>query len=566
MPELLKRARVARGYLASILSDRACASPSKAQRSFLLKLVRRNAGTAFGRAHDFSRIRTEADFRRRVPVREYEDYRPYIKRIIAGEKNVLTVEEPFMLTLTSGTTTEPKYIPVTRALQKQTAALMSEWLYRAERDHKGLLDYASLGIVSRAIEGYTPTGMPYGSASGLIYKNIPSSIRRAYAVPYTVSELDDYDERYFVAARFALARRVSFIATPNPATLLRLAEAVAGNQEGLVRATRDGTLGIESARQRDVCAQLAHMLCPDPERAIELEQAIKTQGFLRPADCWPDLRLIGCWTGGSAGTKINRLAGFYGNVPLRDLGYMASEGRITVPFEDDTPAGIPALRASYYEFIAEEEMDAENPSVLSIHELEAGRRYSILLTTTGGLYRYKINDIVEVTGFRNRAPLLSFIRKGGEMADITGEKMHVNHLIAAVSDVARRFRLNIEQFRVAPDYIACRYEIFLELDQTITHAFLRDEVLPAIDSALASVNVEYDQKRRSKRLAQLRIHLMARGWAAREMRRHILAGRRDTQYKWQILCQERREEDVKEIMSTVDAVNLTASSATAFAA
>lgn len=566
MLELLKRARVARGHLACILSDRACANPSKAQRSFLLRLLRRNAGTAFGRAHDFSRIRTEADFRQHVPVREYEDYRPYIKRIIAGERNILTEEGPFMLTLTSGTTTEPKYIPVTHALQKQTAALMSEWLYRAERDHKALLDYASLGIVSRAVEGYTPTAIPYGSASGLIYKNIPGFIRRAYALPYMVSELDDYDERYFVAARFALARRVSFIATPNPATLLRLAEVAAENQERLVRATRDGALGVESAKQRDVCERLAYMLRPDRERALELEHAIKTSGFLRPADCWPDLQLIGCWTGGSAGTKINRLARFYGDVPLRDLGYMASEGRITVPFEDGTAAGIPALRTSYYEFIAEEEMDCERPSVLSIHELEAGRRYSILLTTTGGLYRYKINDIVEVTGFHNCAPLLSFIRKGGEMTDITGEKMHVNHLIAAVANVARRFRLNIEQFRVAPDYSACRYEIFLELERAVAHAFLRDEVLPALDSALASVNVEYDQKRRSKRLAQLRMHLMARGWAAREMRRHILAGRRDTQYKWRILCRERLEEDVKEIMSTVEAVNHTATSATVFAA
>jgi hypothetical protein len=555
MPELFKHARTLRGRFASILLDRACDDPVAAQRSFLTRLLRRNARTAFGRAHSFSNIRTASDFRRGVPVREYEDFRPYIKRIMAGERDVLTSEEPVMLAMTSGTTSEPKYIPVTRTCAAQTASLMSQWLYRAERDHGGLLDYASVGIVSRAIEGHTPTGIPYGSASGLIYKNIPWLVRRAYAVPYLVSELDDYDERYFVAARFALARRVSFIATPNPSTLLRLASVAAENQERLLRAVRDGTLGIKGDGQRAVRSQLESRLRPDPLRARELERVVENKGILRPRDCWPDLRLIGCWTGGSVGVKAERLDEFYGDVPVRDLGYLASEGRVTVPSEDETASGIPALTSGYYEFIAEAEMEAENPRVLSIEELEAGRRYSILLTTTGGLYRYRINDVVEVTGFRGRAPLLAFVRKGGEMTSITGEKMHVNHFIEAVSDAAYTFGLRVEQFRAAPDVEASRYEIYLELRSRITRAELQLEVLPALDRALARVNIEYAEKRRSGRLASPRLHLMARGWAAREMRRHICAGRRDTQYKWQILCRERCEEDEKEIVSTIEVIS-----------
>lgn len=567
MPELFKHARVLRGRIASILLDRACSDPEGAQRSFLRRLLQRNAGTVFGRAHHFSSIRTEADFRRRVPVREYEDFRPLINRIINGERNVLTRDAPFMLALTSGTTSEPKYIPVTRTSQSQTASLMSAWLYGADRDHAGLLDHASVGIVGRAVEGHTATGIPYGSTSGLIYKNIPALVRRSYAVPYLVSELDDYDERYLATVSFALARRVSFIATPNPATLLRLAEVAAANQERLVRATHDGTLAFEGTAQRETCAQLEGMLRPRPERARELEHVIETSGFLRLADCWPDLKLIGCWTGGSAGLRVNRLSRFYGDVPLRDLGYMASEGRITIPFEDHAAAGVPSLRTGYYEFIAEEEMDSLNPSVLSVHELEAGGRYSILLTSAGGLYRYRINDIVEVAGFRGQSPLLSFIRKAGEMTNITGEKMHVNHFIEAVGDVARQFNLRVEQLRAAPDYDASRYEVYLELEQSSPHALLRDEVLPALDRALAKVNLEYDQKRRSKRLDAPCIHLMARGWAARAARRQILAGRRDTQYKWQILCQERQREDSGEIMATIEGVSHPSpSAATAFAA
>jgi hypothetical protein len=408
--------------------------------------------------------------------------------------------------------------------------------------------------------------LPYGSTSGLIYKKIPAFVRRAYAVPYLVSELDDYDERYFVIARFALARRVSFIATPNPSTLLRLAEVIAGNQERLVRAVHDGTPGTRSEAQSDVHAQLANMLRPDHERARYLERVINTQGFLHAGACWPELKLIGCWTGGSAGVKTEKLQRFYGRVPLRDLGYLSSEGRVTIPFEDETSSGIPALTSGYYEFVPEEESESPHPRMLSIDELGQGRRYSILLTTTGGLYRYRINDIVEVTGFHHRAPLLAFVRKGGEMANITGEKMHVNHFMEAMHEVARRYQLQVEQFRAAPDYDLCRYEIYLELERSVPDALLRDEVLPALDRVLARINVEYDGKRRSKRLAPPCLHLMSRGWAAREMLRAMQRGRRDTQFKWQMLCQEKRAEDLREIAGTIEAVNYESPSPAAFAA
>ena len=554
---LLKNLIRLRGKIESLALDNACRQPEEAQREVLFKILRRNADTIFGREHGFASVANEADYRRRVPVSEYERLRPYVKRIIAGEKSVLTKAAPFMLTMTSGTTGEPKYIPVTRESQAHNSSLMRQWLYRALCDHPKFLDRASVGIVSRAIEGYTPSGLAYGSASGLIYKNIPWLIRRAYAVPYLVSELHDYDQRYFVTARFALAARVSFIATPNPSTLIRLAALCIEHQEKLFRAIHDGTLGIDSPGQQDVCDRLAAKLKPDPTRARTLSQIVENRGFLLLADCWPDLKLIGCWTGGSVRAQTRKLPMHYGDTPLRDLGYLASEGRITVPCQDHTPSGILALRSGYFEFIAEEEEDADadaapQPLVLSSHELEKGKRYSILLTTTGGLYRYKINDIVEVTGFYRRAPLLAFVRKGGEMANITGEKMHVNHIVQAIDEVRRRFNLEIEQYRAIPDFARSRYEIYLELERPAALEMLRDEVLPELDRALARVNLEYDQKRQSKRLGAPCLHLMSRGWADAALRRHVAAGKRDTQYKWRILCSEQSPENLQAIASTIE--------------
>jgi GH3 auxin-responsive promoter len=548
----LKIANRLHGRKENMLLDRAASQPGVAQREFLLKLVRRNEDSAFGRAHGFSRIRSEVDYRRQVPIRDFEAFRPFVDRVIAGENSVLTKAGPFILSMTSGTTGEPKYIPVTRESQAISSSLMRQWLYRAEQDHPGLLDQASVGIASRAIEGYTSSGLPYGSASGLTYKNIPRFVRRAYAVPYMVSELRDYDERYFVTGRFALGADVSLIATPNPSTLVRLAQVCVERQEGIVRAIHDGTLGVIGPLQPDVCARLASRLQPDPARARFLARVIEQSGFLNLSECWPDLKLVGCWIGGSAGAQVRKLFPHYGNVPVRDLGYLASEGRVTIPWQDQTPSGILALCSNYYEFIPEEEADSSNPPVLSSHQLGTGKRYSILLTTAAGLYRYKINDIVEVTGSYRDAPLLAFLRKGGEMTNITGEKMHANHIVQALDEVRRHYSLDIEQFRATPDLDRSRYDIYLELARPVPHALLREEVLPALDRALTRMNVEYEQKRQSKRLAPLFLHLMEKGWAERSLRRHIAAGKRDTQYKWQILCPEQRAEDTRAIIETLE--------------
>lgn len=556
MLKFLKALHQLRGKVESQIFDKTTTEPEKAQKQFLSNLLKKNAESLFGKMHGFAEIRGDRDFRQKVPVRDYEDFRPFVNRIIAGEQSVLTNENPFMLTMTSGTTGEPKFIPVTRESQAYNSSLMRQWLYRAERAHEGLTAQASVGIVSRAIEGFTASGLPYGSASGVIYKNIPRVIRRAYAVPYLVSEIEDYDERYFVLARFALAQRVSFIATPNPSTLLRLAQICAENQEKLIRAIHNGRLGLDAPKQIGICAELAAKLKPNPKRAEFLSRVVEENGLLRFADCWTDLKLAGCWTGGSVGTQTGKLSAFFGDAPIRDLGYLASEGNISLPIADNEAAGILALHSNYYEFIPETEADSEKPTILLAHELEIGERYSILLTTSAGLYRYKINDIVEVTGFYNRAPLIAFVRKAGEMANITGEKLHANHFLQAIETVCRQFNLKIEQFRAAPNFHALRYEIYLELCEEFPADRLRDEVLPAIDREIQRANIEYAQKRKSKRLDQPRLYLMKRGWANDEFRRYITAGKRDTQYKPRILCSEIQAENALFIAETIEEINL----------
>jgi len=327
--------------------EAATRDPARAQAEVLRALLAHNADTAFGRAHGFSRIAAAAQYGRAIPIADYEVFRPFVKRIIVGEKRVLTADEPYMFTTTSGTTGEPKLLPVSIKWREQMAALTRLWLVRALRDHPGCLEHKALTVVSPAIEGETDTGMPYGAMSGVTYQRIPWVIRRHYVLPYAISLIADYAARYFLAMRIAMAERVSMIGTPNPSTLIRLARTAEENAERIIRAIHDGTLGIEQPQIRahrgitaqDAMSEIRTALRRDPRRARSLESAVGRHGRLRPRDAWPELRLIGCWLGGSVGFQANQLAEYYGDVARRDLGLWASEARMTIPIADGTPSG-----------------------------------------------------------------------------------------------------------------------------------------------------------------------------------------------------------------------------------
>ena len=168
--------------------------------------------------------------------------------------------------------------------------------------------------------------------------------------------------------------------------------------------------------------------------------------------------------GGSVGAYLRHFPRYYGNTPVRDVGLIASEGRMTIPMADGTPSGVLDITTHYFEFIPEEEGDSPNPTVLAAHEVQEGKTYFILLTTAYGLYRYHIYDVVRVTGFHNQTPLIEFLSKGAHFANLTGEKLSEYHVTAAMVDVLRDLNLNLTAYSLAPcwDEQQPYYGLFVE--------------------------------------------------------------------------------------------------------
>ncbi|HEX2928923.1 MAG TPA: GH3 auxin-responsive promoter family protein, partial [Candidatus Binatia bacterium] len=186
------------------------ANPEEIQDQWLLDIVSRNRGTRFGRDHHFDTIRSLSEYREQVGISDYERLRSYVERAENGEANVLTAEPVLMFTMTSGSTGQPKLIPVTETSRRNHRQLTRFWYYRALVDYPELFSGNLLGIVSPAVEGRTAGGIPFGAASGLIYQTSPRWIQNAYAVPYEISDVKDFDAKYYLTMRLALEHDIPF--------------------------------------------------------------------------------------------------------------------------------------------------------------------------------------------------------------------------------------------------------------------------------------------------------------------------------------------------------------------
>jgi hypothetical protein len=531
--------------------------PDEVQKQLLMRILRKNSHSEYGRKYSFSEISDTAGFRKKAPLVEYSDLEPYIDKIRHGKQGILTIEPVSIFARTSGTTAKPKYIPVTASFHNRTVMLMRQWLSRAHADHPSFLDNGFLMITGAAVEGHLACGIPYGSTSGMIFTNLPKEIRKQFAIPLCVTEVSDYDLRYYLMARISLGKQISFIVTPSPLTLLKIAETVIAHQEEIIRSIHNGWLS-EKLQTADGCANagipraIGVSLAPDKKRARFLGRILERDGELLPCRCWPELALIGCWLGGSVGFHADALDRYYGKTPKRDIGYMASEGSFNLPCQDSIPSGILAIRNNYYEFIPEEQSDSNNPDILSAGEIKEGSCYKIILTNESGLYRYDINDIVKVDGFRSRTPLISFVRKDGSFLNIAGEKLHINHFLTAVKALKLDFLIDIHQFRAVPDNRKLRYELLLSIRTRVNSVFIRETLRPAIDALLRRCNMEYDAKRMSGRLNAPRIHIMKPSWEKNARKSRILDGRRDIQHKWLYLSEKFVETDIPHIKYTID--------------
>jgi len=509
--------------------------PREWQEHLLQRIVRAQAQTGFGRDHHFGSIRTTADFQRNVPIAPYEYVEPYIDRVRRGDFQALLCDPVVhMFALTSGTTATRKFIPVTSQYLTDYKRGWNLWGLKAYTDHPTTKLRPIVQMSSDWQEFRTEAGIPCGSVSGLTATMQKRVIRWLYCVPACVGCLKDAAAKYYVAMRLSIGRDVGLIVAANPSSLVNLARAGDDNKEHLIRDLHDGTL----SKHVDVPAEIRNALARKigkrrPGRARELEEIVRRTGSLFPRDYWPNKCVIGNWTGGSVGLYVQHFPRYYGAAIVRDIGLLASEGRMTIPIEDGTSSGVLDITTHYFEFMPEAEAGKPNPIALAAHEVQEGQNYYLLPTTSYGLYRYHISDLVRVTGFHNRTPLVEFLSKGAHFANLTGEKLSEYHVIGAMKDLLGGFNLTLSAYSVAPCWNDEKpyYGLFVErADLPSSEEGIR--LAEGLDRRLKEVNIEYASKRDSLRLGPIRLQLLGEhAWQRWDRERLQRTGGTLEQYK-----------------------------------
>jgi GH3 auxin-responsive promoter len=512
-----------------------CRTPVQAQDRLLHQILETNADTEFGRHHGFGGITSFQQFQEQVPISTYEDLEPYISAEMQGRPNQLTKEPPVLFTTTSGTTGNRKYIPMTRKGKRAKSHLTWLWFCGLYRDHPGIVAGRILSVVSPEVESHAPNGVPIGAESGHAYRTMPGPVRSIYTAPYGVFAVEDYEAKYYTLLRLAAGQNISCIATVNPSTVLLLGDRLAQHTESIIRDVRDGSLSSEFPVAEELRDSLH--LRPDPERARHLERAAAAGGGpLRPGLAWPELAAIGCWKGGTVGAYLAKFDTYFPQrPPIRDFGYYATELRGSVPLSDQGDAGTVAVGTNVLEFHpAGDDRAPDGRELLRVEQLEDGRRYFVYVTNASGLYRYEMNDIVEVAGYDRQTPLIRFVQKGKGVVSFTGEKLYEVQVIAAVDEALAALRGRYHFIAAVAELVdgtSPRLIFLIEFDDPIS-----DHDGPAlvdhIDVALGEQNDEYLTKRKSLRYGAPIIRIVRSGEFDRYRRRMVETGQRaDGQFK-----------------------------------
>jgi hypothetical protein len=473
--------------------------------------VAKNRDSRFGRDHSFSSVASVEDFRARVPVNSYEYYESYISRMKAGQVDALfgPGQRLVMFAMTSGTLTARKFIPISEEFVREFRRSWMIWGVKACQQHEGMLHGDIVQLASNWDEFRTEANIPCGSVSGLMATMQGRLVRRLYCIPSEVGQIKDVTARHYTTLRMSIPRDVTYFTTANPSTSVNLARLGDAEKENLIRDIHDGTLNgrlaVPPAIREALQPRIAH---PNPRRARELDAIVSRIGQLVPKDYWPNLKVIGNWTGGAVSAYLRHFPGLFGDTPVRDIGLVASEGRMTIPIESGSPAGVLDPTTNYYEFIPEEEIDSPMPTALEAHEIEEGRNYLILLTTPSGFYRYNIFDVVRVVGKFHDAPVLEFLNKGAHFASITGEKLGEAQVARAVDQTLHELSLALTAFTLAPcwDDVLPYYTLLVERGDIESDDQAR-RLLAGVDTRLCRINSEYQDKRESNRLGAVRL-----GW------------------------------------------------------
>lgn len=512
--------------------EKSSKNPMEENEKLLKKILKSNASTEYGRQHGFADIKTIEAFRKNVPISTYEDFAPYIERQKNGEKNILTTSKILGYSRTSGSSGVPKYIPATSASIK--AYVKYTWtraLALAVKDlnSKGKRYRPGRGVfLSPATNEKLPNGLPCSNIAEI------GAMRYGFLYPFiltipTGNLFDVHDGDYvYNIYRFALADAdATFIFSVFFSINVSQLAYLRKNWQVIVDDIEKGTISESIDINPVLRKRLMKKLRPMPERAAYLRKQFE-QGFddTLLKRLWPNLTMISSIGNASFKPAADYVRGLAGNIPFDFSIYGASEGLVAACYELENTDMQLLTDSCFFEFIPAGEKGDE---VLTIDKLEAGKQYEILITTQAGLYRYHLKDVVEVKGFRNKTPLISFVYRKGQLFNIAGEKFSEEDARTSIElfNKAHGISVNDWLFYQDDEVVPSRYALVVESDVELDW----DSCIDELEEIMGKCNKRYPGQRQKAFISRMVIKKQQPGTHAAWAQRCISQGASAAQIK-----------------------------------
>ena len=421
------------------------------QQLVLQRLVRTAANTEWGKKHDYASIRTYEDFKKRLPIQTYEEVKPYVTRLRAGEQNLLWPSEIRWFAKSSGTTNDKsKFLPVSRESLHDTH-------YKGGRDAVAI--YLGQNPESRFFSG---KGLILGGSHAPNLNTNHSLVGDLSAI--LIENINPL---------------VNFVRVPSKQTALM--EHFEPKMEAIARETIHANVSNLSGVPSWMLVLIKHILEKTGKQSLE--------------EIWPNLEVF--FHGGVAFTPYREQ---YKDV-IRSSKmhyvetYNASEGYFGTQNDPADPAMLLMIDYDvFYEFIPLEEIDKPNPTIVPLWGVEVGRNYAVVISTSCGLWRYIIGDTVK---FTQKDPY-KFIISGRTKHFINafGEELMVDNAEKGLERACKETGAQVLEYTAAPVFMdanaKCRHQWLIEFSVMPDSL---EKFAQVLDTALQEINSDYEAKR-----------------------------------------------------------------------
>ncbi len=374
---------------------------SLTQEKVFQDLIKKAKKTQFGKDHDFNNIRSYEDFKKRVPVRDYEGLKDYVEKIVAGEKDVLWPGQPIYLCKTSGTTSGAKYIPLTKESMPNHihSARNAILCYIAETGKADFVNGKMIFLQGSPVLD-KKGAIPMGRLSGIVANHVPAYLQKNRMPSYETNCIEDWETKVEAISNETIKEDMTLIS------------------------------GIPSWVQ------------------MYFEKLIELSGKNSVKDIFPnfDLFIYGGVNLDPYRANFDKLVGK--KVDTIEL-YPASEGFIAFQDSQKEEGLLLVLnKGIFYEFIPADEYFNESPTRLKIDQVELGVNYAIILNTNAGLWGYSIGDTVK---FVSKDPYRIIV--SGRIKHFTsafGEHVIAEEVESTMTKAVTEFSCSVSEFHLAP--------------------------------------------------------------------------------------------------------------------